>query len=80
MNLFLRQMNLWGCGRTLIVLLTIWLLVLIFTALPIFTSHNNNNIYDQKTADRLTKAYIDLEILKRQNIELKKLFDDLKFG
>lgn len=77
MNYFMRQLSLWGCGRTLIVFFCVWILVLLFTALPLF-SHNNN--VDTRTTDRLNKAFIDLEILKKQNTELRSLFEDLKFG
>lgn len=79
MNLFMRQLTTWGCGRTIVILLSVWLIVLVFTALPLFSSHNNNNV-DTRTADRLSKAFLDLEILKKQNAELRKLFEDLKFG
>lgn len=47
--------------------------------MPLFSSHNNNSV-DTRTADRLSKAFLDLEILKKQNAELRALFDDLKFG
>lgn len=79
MNLFIRQFTAWGCGRTIVVFLCVWLIILIFTALPLFSSHNNNSV-DTRTADRLSKAFLDLEILKKQNAELRALFDDLKFG
>lgn len=78
MNLFLRQISVWGWGRTLIVLLGVWLLVLVFTALPIFTTHVNNT--DTRQSERLAKAFIDLEILKKQNLELRNLFNDLNIG
>lgn len=76
MSLFLRQITLWGWGRTLGVLLSIWLLVLVFTALPIFNTHVNNN---DRQNERLAKAFLDLEILKKQNLELRNLFNDLNF-
>lgn len=78
MNFFMRQLTSWACGKAIVILLSVWLLVLIFTALPIFSNNNNNG--DTRAADRLSKAFLDLEILKRQNQELRQLFDDLKLG
>ncbi|GLV37169.1 alpha16-fucosyltransferase [Carabus blaptoides fortunei] len=46
--------------------------------LPIFTTHINNT--DTRQSERLAKAFIDLEILKKQNLELRNLFNDLNIG
>lgn len=78
MNIFLRQITVWGWGRTLVVLLGVWLLVLVFTALPIFNTHVNS--IHTRQSEHLAKAFLDLQILKKQNLELRSLFNDLNFS
>lgn len=78
MSALLRQVNAIGCNRILIFFLAIWLVILLFTGIPLISTHVNN--LDSKTAERLTRALADLEALKKQNTELQELFRDIKLG
>ncbi|KAI4462501.1 alpha- 16 -fucosyltransferase [Holotrichia oblita] len=78
MSPILRQVNAVGCNRILIFFLAIWLVILLFTGLPLITTHVNN--LDNKNSERLTRALLDLEALRKQNNELQELFRDIKLG
>ncbi|XP_069679816.1 alpha-(1,6)-fucosyltransferase [Periplaneta americana] len=69
-----------GWGRALLVLLAIWLLVLVlFAASPVFRVPTSPEP-DVRTTQRLARAFHDLEVLKRQNAELRTLFSDINVG
>lgn len=69
-----------GWGRVLLVLLAIWLLVLVlFAASPVFRVPSSPEP-DSQTNQRLARAFHDLEVLKRQNAELRSLFSDISVG
>ena len=68
-----------GWGRALVVLLAIWLLVLVLFASPIFRVPSSPEP-DVHTSKRLARAFHDLEILKKQNAELRSLFTDINVG
>ncbi|PSN45403.1 Alpha-(1,6)-fucosyltransferase [Blattella germanica] len=68
-----------GWGRALLVLLIIWLLVLVLFASPIFRVPSSPEP-DALTSKRLARAFHDLEVLKRQNAELRSLFTDINVG
>jgi hypothetical protein len=62
------------------VLLAIWLLVLVlFAASPVFRVPTSPEP-DSHTAQRFARAFHDLEVLKRQNAELRSLFTDISDG
>lgn len=79
MNLFLRQIGALGWNRILIFFLILWLIILLFTALPIFTTQHIVQ-GDTKTAERLSRALSELEALRKQNAELQELFKDITLG
>jgi hypothetical protein len=69
-----------GWGRALLVLFLIWLLVLVlFAASPVFWVPSSPEA-DTHMNQRLARAFHDLEILKRQNAELRSLFKDISMG
>lgn len=78
MSPILRQVNAFGCNRILFFFLAIWLVILLFTGLPLITTHVSN--LDSKTSERLARALSDLEVLRKQNLELQELFRDIKMG
>lgn len=78
MSPILRQVNAVGCNRILMFFLAIWLVILLFTSLPLISTHVGN--LDSKTSERLSRALSDLEALRKQNNELQELFRDIKVG
>lgn len=69
-----------GWGRALLVLFLIWLLVLVlFAASPVFRVPSSPEA-DSHMTQRLARAFHDLEVLKRQNAELRSLFKDISVG
>jgi hypothetical protein len=69
-----------GWGRALLVLFLIWLLVLVlFAASPVFWVPSSPEA-DSRTTQRLARAFHDLEVLKKQNAELRSLFADISMG
>lgn len=69
-----------GWGRALLVLFLIWLLVLVlFAASPVFWVPSSPEA-DSHMTQRLARAFHDLEVLKRQNAELRSLFQDINMG
>lgn len=75
---YLRTLGISKWGRALLGLFIVWLIIMIMAAKPMF-SNNNSQIQDQETNERLSQAFRDLELLKKQNSELKKLFTDISF-
>lgn len=72
MNVILRQINSLGWNRLLALLLLLWIIILLFTIIPMLSTHVSTTT-DSKTSERLTRALADLEILKKQNIELQEI-------
>lgn len=75
MNAILRQINAVGWHRILVGFLFIWLVILVFTALPMLGTHMPSS--DTKTSERLNRALADLEALRKQNLELQEIFRDI---
>lgn len=78
MSAVLRQIGAVGWSRIFLVFIVVWLVILIFAALPMFTNHVLPG--DTKTAERLARALVDLEALRKQNSELHELFRDINIG
>ncbi|KAF2892960.1 hypothetical protein ILUMI_13212 [Ignelater luminosus] len=72
MNVILRQINSLGWNRMLALLLLFWIIVLLFTIIPMLTTHVSTST-DIKTTERLTRALEDLDILRKQNLELQEI-------
>lgn len=70
MNFILRQINVIGWNRMLALLLLVWIIILLFTIIPMLTNHLSTSI-DTLTSDRLNRALADLEVLRKQNLELQ---------
>jgi hypothetical protein len=69
-----------GWGRALLVLFLIWLLVLVlFAASPVFRVPSSPEA-DSHMTQRFSRAFRDLDVLKRQNAELRSLFKDINMG
>lgn len=77
--MILRQIGALGWNRILIFFLIVWLVILLFTALPMFTTQHVVQS-DTKTAERLSRALSELEALRKQNVELQELFKDITLG
>jgi hypothetical protein len=76
----MKLVRLVSCGRALVVILVVWLLVLVlFAASPVFRVPSSPEP-DSRTTQRLARAFHDLEVLKRQNVELRSLFTDISIG
>jgi hypothetical protein len=76
----MKLVRLVSCGRALVVILVVWLLVLVlFAASPVFRVPSSPEP-DSRTTQRLARAFHDLEVLKRQNAELRSLFTDISIG
>ncbi|XP_060530769.1 alpha-(1,6)-fucosyltransferase isoform X2 [Cylas formicarius] len=74
----LRQIAAVGWHRMLIAFLAIWLLILVLTAFPMLNTNVTN--YEVRTAQRLSRALLDLEVLRKQNEELQDLFRDIRIN
>lgn len=61
-------------GKAIVVLLAVWLVVIVLMTGPLFYSSDS----DQHITRRLTKAMNELELLKRQNDELRTLLADFR--
>lgn len=72
MNVILRQINSLGWNRMLALLLLFWIIVLIFTIIPMLTTHVSIST-DIKTTERLNRALEDLDTLRKQNLELQEI-------
>ncbi|KAK4886499.1 hypothetical protein RN001_002770 [Aquatica leii] len=79
MNVILRQINLIGWNRMLALLLLVWIIILLFTVIPMLTNHLSSTT-DVGTADRLNRAVADLEVLKKQNLELQEILKGISVG
>lgn len=79
MSMILRQIGALGWNRILIFFLILWLLILLFTALPMFTTQHVIQS-DIKTGERLSRALNELDALRKQNTELQELFKDITLG
>jgi hypothetical protein len=67
-------------GHAPVVLFLIWLFVLVlFAVSPVFWVPSSPEP-DSRTTQRLARAFHDLEVLKRQNAELRSLFTDISVG
>lgn len=75
MGAILRQISAVGWPRILVVFLSLWLIILFFTAFPLLGTHING--IDSNTAERLNRALADLEALRQQNLELQEIFKDI---
>lgn len=58
----------------------VWVVILLFVALPSLLLTPRVATSTSETADRLAKALTDLEALRKQNNELQELFRDIKLG
>nr|DAA64668.1 TPA_inf: alpha1,6 fucosyltransferase [Strigamia maritima] len=63
-----------GVGKAIVVLLAVWLIIILLMTGPIL--HSNEN--DEHITRRLTKAMNELEVLKRQNDELRAILLEFK--
>lgn len=79
MSAILRHINAVGLNRILVFILLVWLVILLFAALPMLNTHLPTN-YDTRTAERLNRALADLELLRKQNVELQEIFRDMAAG
>lgn len=79
MSVILRHLNTVGLNRILVFILVIWLVILLFAALPMLNTHLPANS-DTKISDRLNRALADLELLRKQNTELQEIFRDMASG
>lgn len=73
---YLRTLGISKWGRALLGLFIVWLIIMIMAAKPMF---NSNNSQDQEANERLSQAFRELKLLKKQNSELKKLFTEFNF-
>nr|CAD7266063.1 unnamed protein product [Timema shepardi] len=76
MKRFVRQLT-WG--RALLIFLGVWLLVIFLAVWPLYKAGHTQEP-DAATAQRLARAFHDLELLKRQNAELRSLFTGINIG
>jgi hypothetical protein len=53
--------------------------LVLFAASPVFRVPSSPEP-DSRTTQRLARAFHDLEVLKRQNAELRSLFTDISVG
>lgn len=79
MTAILRQLNTVGLNRILVCILVLWLVVVLFAALPMLNTHLPANS-DAKIAERLNRALADLDLLRKQNAELQEIFRDMASG
>nr|CAD7407073.1 unnamed protein product [Timema poppensis] len=66
-------------GRALLIFLGVWLLVIFLAVWPLYKAGHTQEP-DAATAQRLARAFHDLELLKRQNAELRSLFTGINIG
>lgn len=76
MSAILKHFNYIGCYRILIIFLALWLIVLVLSAFPMLNLSANSDS-ESKLSERLSRALIDLEALRKQNDELQDIFRDL---
>lgn len=79
MSALLRQLNTLGLNRILVCILVLWLVILLFAALPMLNTRLPA-ISDTKLTERLNRALADLELLRKQNAELQEIFRDMASG
>lgn len=79
MSAILRHLNTVGLNRILVFILVLWLVILLFAALPMLNTHIPA-ASDTKMAERLNRALADLEVLRKQNNELQEIFRDMASG
>lgn len=79
MSAILRHLTAVGLNRILVFILLLWLVILLFAALPMLNTHLPANS-DTKTMERLNRALADLELLRKQNTELQEIFRDIAAG
>lgn len=79
MSVILRHLHSTGLKNILVYIAVIWcIFLLIFVLIPM--PNTNTSPTDHKTAQRLTKALAELEILQKQNQELQEIFKDMMMG
>nr|CAH7753493.1 unnamed protein product [Callosobruchus chinensis] len=76
MSAILKHFNYIGCYRILIIFLALWLIVLAISVFPML-SWSPPPEGETKVADRLSRALLDLEALRKQNDELQEIFKDI---
>ncbi|ERL96089.1 alpha-(1,6)-fucosyltransferase [Dendroctonus ponderosae] len=73
----LRHLSAIGWHRMLVLFLAIWLLVVLLLAYP---GINSANTLDPKSTEKLVRALTDLEALRKQNQELRDIFNDISLN
>ncbi|XP_018333907.1 alpha-(1,6)-fucosyltransferase [Agrilus planipennis] len=79
MSAIIRQVASLGWNRLLVFFLAAWLVILVLVFLP-FLNSQSQSVTDSGTADRLKRVISDLEILRKQNLELQKIIKDINLG
>lgn len=68
-----------GWGRALVIILIIWFLVMVAAILPMVSNNQLESAIDAKMSQRLQLAVNNMDVLKQQNLELRKLLSELTY-
>lgn len=79
MNFVLRHVGTLGWNRVLVILVFMWLAILLFTILPMLTTHVAPPT-DTRTMEKLARAVSDLEALRKQNLELQQILQGINLS
>ncbi|XP_018333906.2 alpha-(1,6)-fucosyltransferase-like [Agrilus planipennis] len=79
MSELIRQIVLLGCNRLFVFCMVAWLVFLLMVFLPFLNSHSQT-IIDTSTAEKLKSVKSDLEILRKQNLELQTIIKYINVG
>lgn len=79
MTTIYRQLSMIGWGRALVIILIIWFLVMVAAILPMVSNNQLESAIDAKMSQRLQLAVNNMDVLKQQNLELRKLLSELTY-
>ncbi|CAG9765491.1 unnamed protein product [Ceutorhynchus assimilis] len=74
----LRQVSTIGWHRIIVAFLALWLVVVLLLAA--YPGLNSASSLDQRSSERLLRAVTDLEILRKQNEELRDIFKEISLN